>query len=808
MSHPLENGMQNMWYGKLEKLRNTEVMGGDEQGAKFSVPRIVVLGEENNGKSSTLERIAMLKMFPTDSKICTRMPIELRLRYRTEDEIRTKVGDEYVDTGFINISLQPGVNSKNGQSGQGPLKPSEVADKVRTWMEEIVTQQNNSLVGVTDDKLIIELYSCRKLNLDLIDIPGIVGGHIKGESKDMMDQTRKLAESFLNDPENPHTFVVAVVSNKSERVRNSQAMELVQRYGKEDMTVGVLTMIDISADQRNPDDPFALLKERLDGKADDLPQLSLGYVGLKNRDTFKMHDDAHDKLDLANHEEKEWFQLHLPDYSDKKCAGIDGLIRTLVTKLEDYTKTIWAHHEHSRLMQLQESSSDLLGELGEFPYHLSSIIEDTNRFLPSQLPVLDYFEIQNIVANLVDNQEFYTIITNAAGTDLKNVIPIHHSNNGQVNAYQNDGLQLNKKIQFDLKMLSSEKGWSNNMDPQSQGCISFVYTHLPTNDRDKGVLDPTESIMVEGTFCWRCGFQGSQPSALYHSNRMNVPSLLIPSIGTNPSKYLKKVAALKDCILDRVKKALHRILRSPFQNVLAFCKDPKTPSSYLRFTKFHEILHEQLESWLNERKRLVMKSISSWTDDYFSIADKKKSPTADFVSRVGGTAQLEADDDVLCALFTPRPGHHFGSRLSSKIAETIFSSLIYSFSNYIGSNEFRDSILLSYSEKEICSEECSDLRHSLATRINTTREMVKSLEEVFEIKPFSQSWVHTKQKYTDKPPDPPSKQFSLSQNIPSASSPDPPFSFGLNVSGGSSPTTHRSVGFTPPNNSGRFNLKD
>ena len=42
-------------------------------------PQVVVIGRENTGKSTTLERLCMLPMFPRDSKVCTRMAIRVKV---------------------------------------------------------------------------------------------------------------------------------------------------------------------------------------------------------------------------------------------------------------------------------------------------------------------------------------------------------------------------------------------------------------------------------------------------------------------------------------------------------------------------------------------------------------------------------------------------------------------------------------------------------------------------------------------------------------------------------------------------------
>ena len=158
--------------------------------------------------------------------------------------------EERFRDGYVVMKMAPGEDSKLNADVSSQMHPDEVPAQVRTWMEELVAAANGKVTGVTDDRIIIELYSPLCVNLDLIDLPGIVAGSIPGEPTDMMDRTRNLSASFLNDKAHPHTFVIAVASAREARIRNSQAMELVQRYNKVQFTIGALTMADLSADSR------------------------------------------------------------------------------------------------------------------------------------------------------------------------------------------------------------------------------------------------------------------------------------------------------------------------------------------------------------------------------------------------------------------------------------------------------------------------------------------------------------------------------------------------------------------------------
>ena len=83
--------------------------------------------------------------------------------------------------------------------------------------------------------------------LELVDLPGIVAASIEGEPADMMERTRRITELYLAQP---NTVVVAVVPANITRVRDSQAIQLIQRHKKEDLSIGVLAKADLAYDPR------------------------------------------------------------------------------------------------------------------------------------------------------------------------------------------------------------------------------------------------------------------------------------------------------------------------------------------------------------------------------------------------------------------------------------------------------------------------------------------------------------------------------------------------------------------------------
>jgi hypothetical protein len=63
-------------FTQLDSLR--DILAKTLEG--WQPPQLVVIGQESSGKSTLLERLAMIPIFPKDDNICTRLPIHVRLR--------------------------------------------------------------------------------------------------------------------------------------------------------------------------------------------------------------------------------------------------------------------------------------------------------------------------------------------------------------------------------------------------------------------------------------------------------------------------------------------------------------------------------------------------------------------------------------------------------------------------------------------------------------------------------------------------------------------------------------------------------
>jgi hypothetical protein len=137
----------------------------------WQVPQLVVVGNENAGKSTLLERLCMMPIFPHDEDICTRMRIQVRLRRGAAQAPRLEV---------FNLRTKK-------REGAVKTVPTETANvDVREAMGRLLSQQQRCITGVTaDHMLILHVQSPNVPTLDLVDLPGIMAIAASDEPADM-----------------------------------------------------------------------------------------------------------------------------------------------------------------------------------------------------------------------------------------------------------------------------------------------------------------------------------------------------------------------------------------------------------------------------------------------------------------------------------------------------------------------------------------------------------------------------------------------------------------------------------------------
>src|SRR3989338_2869645 len=345
----------------LDALRRPDAL----KGVSLSFPRIVTIGPESCGKSSVLERLVSTSLFPRDEGICTRMPIELRCIHYTIKDLNECCKANSLP--FLPKVFYSRLFLEQDGQEHDPTKYMLVGNLckiVKKYHDNIVIKKNGSLTGIVADAvLVIDILGIRAHNLRLIDLHGIVQAHHPGEASDIAEQTINLVKKYLQDE---NTMVLAIVS-AAEGFRTSTAMRLVQEFKKEKQTIGVLTKADLTQDGRieAKEDPFRLLKEKLDLVSKDMIALPSGLVALRN------HDTAFDKevvLPDIKKREADWFDEHLPGYAEKGQVGLTALAGKLVQMMLKFTQEKWVPSAITTIKSAKAQKVDgMVREFGPLP---------------------------------------------------------------------------------------------------------------------------------------------------------------------------------------------------------------------------------------------------------------------------------------------------------------------------------------------------------------------------------------------------------------------------------------------------------
>jgi hypothetical protein len=165
-------------------------------------PQVVVVGEESSGKSSVLERLMMTPLLPRAEKMCTRLPIHVRLR-RSDRALPPKLEVFNV----ITNTTERGPYVIAAQSG---------AADVSEEMGRIIKEEQGALKGVSATRIIIlHITSPDVPFLDLIDMPGLVTAPSGSEPSDIASQTEAVVKAHMQSKQCSNSLYLAVVKATS-----------------------------------------------------------------------------------------------------------------------------------------------------------------------------------------------------------------------------------------------------------------------------------------------------------------------------------------------------------------------------------------------------------------------------------------------------------------------------------------------------------------------------------------------------------------------------------------------------------------
>ena len=340
--------MRNGAYGRLMEF----VAKVDRDGVfEMTLPTIVVVGLESHGKSSLMERLALRDVFPRGVGFVTRMPILLKLR---QVNFENSVGIRLIRLSGSSVVEEVEEEKKFYDIGQ-----RNFAEVVAEKMQQFISQRgggSGNMQVVIDHRIEIEIRAADLVDIDLLDLPGIVS-----MPKDVAEASLRLTRDFLQRDD---TLALCVIDDLLPAVRSSQALGEIGRVdGLGARTIVVLTKVDMlqgPSSQQNP----ARLAHRLANPATTVGFAPKAFIPVINRG----EDDGRSLSDTLDAEEAtfaEWKRT-TPELPAADHLGLTGVLKSLNSLIEEHIRQKWLPHQlekATRRLQVVRDEIDSLGAL-------------------------------------------------------------------------------------------------------------------------------------------------------------------------------------------------------------------------------------------------------------------------------------------------------------------------------------------------------------------------------------------------------------------------------------------------------------
>ena len=369
----------------IKMFKVLDPLRGELQAHNLTPPKVVVIGDESAGKSTVLEQLIRMPLFPRKKTFCTRLPIHVRLR--RPDPAR---GETPVVTMSV-VSTED--YRRHGHDAPPKEPPCVIATAsgfafVQDKMDELERSLAGATGGVVADRIIVlDVLHPEVPVIDLIDLPGIVTVNVTAEDK------REAVESVIGsqieaDRAAGHTSFYLVVVPAGERPNTNGALKYIQSQGLLERAIGVFTKAD---EVRRPDDLVAFITGEDFEDEDDgtvVTAASLGEVKLSKGWTatmlampkrFVVKDGstkvnyyavhATERLKKQEDDEKNFFggsaaKPVMRDLYDRGLAGTGALAAKLTREYFEYSRSEWLPVTLAKLLEHElslKSERSLLG---------------------------------------------------------------------------------------------------------------------------------------------------------------------------------------------------------------------------------------------------------------------------------------------------------------------------------------------------------------------------------------------------------------------------------------------------------------
>ncbi|KAJ6789940.1 hypothetical protein PWT90_11095 [Aphanocladium album] len=231
------------------------------------LPQIIVVGQQNAGKSSVLEAISGVR-FPVTAGLCTRFATEISFHKTESSRVNVQIRRDN-DSG--------GANTKDGEID----KAFDESGAAKDDLPELI-QKAKEHMGIFDggkdfskDVLCVKVEGPDMVPLTLVDLPGIYVNETATQTKEGIKTVEELVNRYMAQPK---TIMLVIVEANTEVVNHVALAKAREHDPKHERTLGVVTKPDLAKSQAHIEAAHVRLVQNREPTHD----LKLGWHVLRN----------------------------------------------------------------------------------------------------------------------------------------------------------------------------------------------------------------------------------------------------------------------------------------------------------------------------------------------------------------------------------------------------------------------------------------------------------------------------------------------------------------------------------------------
>lgn len=302
-------------------------------GTILNFAKLVSIGNQSSGKSSAIEAITGMDIFPKKKGMASKRPLRVRLK-----RVDTGRWAEFAD-------------------GSKLYNFSEIQKRI---------ERENELTGssmVSDQPLDVTICAPDVYPLSVIDLPGYISVVKKGEDQSLPKKIRELNKPYVMD----HNSIPLVVTSATEDPANCKGLQEVYKRGAQDRSFGLVTKMDLP---KSLDATTELLSNKL-------YPLGFGFFGtvLRGVDALKNGVTIQEQFEEESRFFKSKGLLGREDESIR--LGIPNLQRVLSETLVQMVSPQLPHviEELDTIIEKLEKNESFLSQLASEP-NLDTVSKD------------------------------------------------------------------------------------------------------------------------------------------------------------------------------------------------------------------------------------------------------------------------------------------------------------------------------------------------------------------------------------------------------------------------------------------------